>query len=189
MSTNICSQCTNPYTRNMYIDNFNQIKAYRSQFEDIKYAINVMKKSALHKNSKLICIHRKVQSILDDFNHQITDYKKIADYHENITSLKQLDELEARLIVSEYNLRKLKKYPSKITLIKKAIRKIPNDIERGNALEIIKEFNSQIASYKRMTYYKENISNENQLRELEQRLDELGFGSPKHVVISSYNHK
>lgn len=174
MSINTCSQCANPLTQKVCIANFNQIKTYRSQFQDIRKAVGIIKRCTL-RNSELMCIHRKAQSIFDKFNQRIADYKNSADYHENITSLQQLDELETRLIVIESNLQKLKKYRSKITLVKKAIKKIPRDIEIGRASEIIKKFNKQLANYKRMASYQENISNEDQLRELEQRLSELGF--------------
>lgn len=175
MSINTCSQCANPHTWKMYTDSFNQIKTYRSQFQDIRKAVGIIKRCSLYRNLRFTCIHLKAQSILDDFNQRITEYKNIADYHETITSLKQLDELETRLIVIESNLRKLKKYRSKATLINKAIKEIPSDIEIDTSPEVIEKFNDQIANYKRMAYYQENISDENQLRELEERLDELGI--------------
>ena len=173
MLTDAYSQCTNPYTRQMCIDNFNQIKNYCSQFLGIKHAINVVKHHALHENPELLCIHCKVLSILNEFNYQITDYKKITDYHENITNLKQLDELEVRLIMLECSLQELKKYYSKVTIINEAIKKIPSHIEMNNAPKIIKEFNDQIADCKRIVSYDGDISNENQLRKLEERLDRL----------------
>lgn len=173
MPADAYSPCINPCAGQLSIDSLSQIKVYCSQFWGIKHAVNAVKNHTLHEDSGLLCIHCKTLSILNKFNHQIIEYKKITDYHENITTLEQLDELEVRLITLEYDLQNLKKYHSKIALINKAIKRIPKHIEMDNASKIIKEFNDQIADCKSMAQYDENISNKKQLEKLEERLDEL----------------
>lgn len=167
------SQFSNPATRQLGIDNLNQIKDYRSQFWCIKRAVSMVKHHTLHRSPASFCTHCRAVYILNEFNRQIADYKKIVGHHENITTLEQLDSLETQLIMLELDLQRLKRYRSKVTFIRQAIRRIPRCIEIDNAPEVIREFNKQIAHCKSLVKYDENISNKKQVEELEKQLDEL----------------
>jgi hypothetical protein len=143
------------------IENLNRIKNYHSQFDEIRKAIAELNLFS----TEYIYFH--APSILQNFNQQIASCKQIADYHQDIYTLEQLDVLETQLIKLEFNLERIRTYDSKIAVINKAISKIPRNINIYNALRVLEIFNDQIAICKRIVGYQENISTLEQLYTLE----------------------
>jgi hypothetical protein len=142
-----------------------QIIGYHSQFTEIVRAIDVLR-IGLESSA-----YASPSSALQHFNQQIAGCKQVANYRGDISTLEQLDGLEAQLIEVEHRLKKIKEYSSEFPLINKAIKSMSNDCKMYSTLQVVERFNEQIADCKRIAYYDESISDVEQLIELEERLN------------------